>query len=54
MLQAAVPEQRGREMQQGMKTLELNISSISAFKGQSGSADLGPLGTFTPDQSSGK
>ena len=52
--QAAVPEQRGGEMQPGMKTFGPNISSILTSQGQNGLADLWPLGTFTPDQPSGK
>lgn len=54
VLEAAVPEQRGGEIQQRIKTFGLKHSSISGFKGQNGLADLWPLGTFMPDEPLGK
>lgn len=53
VLQAVVPEQRGEKMQPGMKTFRPKHFKNFSIKGQSGLADLWPLGTFIPGQKSG-
>lgn len=49
VLKDTVPEQRSREMQQGMKKFGPKHSSISVLKGQTHFADLWSLGTFAQD-----